>query len=88
MKQETINKRINSALARFIPCEAESVKEYIRGVILDTFENLEMESEIDNRTGLPYSSRNLAFAISITLDDVDTPMILREARKRWVELIY
>ena len=83
MKQETINKRINSAIARFIPCEAESVKEYIRGVILDTFENLEMESEIDNRTGLPYSSsRNLAFAISITLDDVDTPMLLREARKR------
>lgn len=82
MKQETINKRVENAIKRFIPSENDKVKEYIKDLILITFKGLQEESEIDTRTGRPYSdTKNLDFAISITLDDLDTPYILKEARQ-------
>ena len=82
MKQETINKRVDNAIRRYIPNETQAVKDYIKDLILITFRGLQEEAEIDERTGKPYSdTRNLDFAISITLDDTDTKMILEEARK-------
>lgn len=82
MKKETINKRVDNAIKRYIPNESDKVKQYIKDLILITFRGLQEEAEIDERTGKPYSdTRNLDFAISITLDDTDTKMILDEARK-------
>lgn len=82
MKQETISKRVDNAIKRYIPSESDKVKQYIKDLILLTFKGLQEEAEIDERTGKPYSdTRNLDFAISITLDDTDTKMILDEARK-------
>ena len=82
MKQETINKRVDNAIKRYIPNESDKVKAYIKDLILLTFRGLQEESEIDEQTGKPYSDkRNIDFAISITLDDIDTKMILEEARK-------
>ena len=82
MKQETISKRVDNAIRRYIPSESDKVKQYIKDLILITFRGLQEEAEIDERTGRPYSdTRNLDFAISITLDDTDTKMILDEARK-------
>lgn len=82
MKQETISKRVDNAIRRYIPSESDKVKAYIKDLILITFRSLQEEAEIDERTGRPYSdTRNLDFAISITLDDTDTRMILEEARK-------
>lgn len=82
MKQETISKRIDNAIRRYIPNESDKVKQYIKDLILITFRGLQEEAEIDERTGKAYSdTRNLDFAISITLDDTDTKMILEEARK-------
>lgn len=82
MKRETINKRVDNAIRRYIPSESDKVKAYIKDLILITFRGLQEEAEIDERTGKPYSdTRNLDFAISITLDDTDTKMILDEARK-------
>ena len=82
MKQETISKRVDNAIRRYIPSESDKVKQYIKDLILITFRGLQEEAEIDERTGRPYSdTRNLDFAISITLDDTDTRMILEEARK-------
>lgn len=83
MKTETINHRIAVALEKYIPDESNRVKAYIGGLIKETFIGLEMEHEENDRTGRPYSSTdNLKFAISVTLDDIDTPMILKEARER------
>lgn len=88
MKQETINKRVDNAIKRYIPNESDKVKAYIKDLILLTFKDLRLDLQVDERTGKPYSeSKDLAFAISITLDDIDTPMILDEARKettRWL----
>ena len=82
MKRETISKRVDNAIKRYIPNESDKVKAYIKDLILITFRGLQEEAEIDERTGRPYSdTRNLDFAISITLDDTDTKMILDEARK-------
>lgn len=82
MKQETINKRVDNAIRRYIPNESDKVKQYIKDLILLTFKGLQLENEIDERKGRPYSdTQNLDFAISITLDDLDTPMILDEARE-------
>ena len=82
MKKETINKRVDNAIRRYIPNENDKVKQYIKDLILLTFKGLQLENEIDERKGRPYSdTQNLDFAISITLDDIDTPMILDEARK-------
>lgn len=87
MKQETINKRVDNAIKRYIPSESDKVKQYIKDLILLTFRGLQEESEVDERTGKPYSdTRNLDFAISITLDDTDTKMILEEARKETISL--
>lgn len=83
MKQETIEKRINTAIKRLIPNESDKVKEYCKGIIIDCFQLLEEDQEENEKTGRPYSSSdNLNFAISVTLDDMDTPMILKEARAR------
>lgn len=81
MKQETIKTRINNAIKRYIPDEEERVQKYIFNLVLSTYRNLREDVQCDDN-GKPYSeSKDLAFAISITLDDVDTPMILQEARK-------
>ena len=76
MTKETVEKRINAAIKRYIPNESEYVKNYFKGVIKDCYESLELEDDGEYHT----SSDNLKFAISITLDDMDTPMILKEAR--------
>ena len=82
MKQETINKRVDNAIRRYIPSESDKVKQYIKDLILITFRGLQEEAEIDDRTRKPFSdTQNLDFAISITLDDIDTRFILEEARK-------
>ena len=82
MKQETINRLVDRAIKRYIPEETQAVKDYIKELILLTFEGMREEGEIDERTGRPYSdTKNIDFAISITLDDIDTKMILEEARK-------
>jgi len=82
MKKETIIKRINHAIKEYIPNESEKVKQYIFELIKITFDGLEEEQEINERTNKPYTSqKNLDFAISITLDDTDTPFILEEARR-------
>ena len=81
MLDETINKRINNAIKRYIPNESDAVKEQVHLLILDTYYNLRIEPELDDN-GKPYSeSRDLHFAISITLDDIDTPFILEDIRK-------
>lgn len=81
MKRETINKRIDNAIRRYIPNENDKVKAYIKELILLTYQNLRLDLQEDDN-GKPYSeSKDLAFAISITLDDTDTKMILEEARK-------
>ena len=81
MKRETINKRIDNAIKRYIPNESDKVKAYIKELVLLTYQNLRLDLQEDDN-GKPYSeSKDLAFAISITLDDLDTPMILEEARK-------
>lgn len=90
MRQTSIEKRIENAIKRFIPNESDKVKKYIKDLILTTFAGLKEEAEIDERTGKPYSdTKNLDFAISITLDDIDTRFILDEARKetRWWRFI-
>ena len=82
MKQETINKRVDNAIKRFIPNETQEVKDYMKELVLLTYQNLRLDLQVDERTGKPYSeSKDLEFAISITLDDIDTKMILEEARK-------
>ena len=83
MKQETINRRVDNAIKRYIPNESDKVKQYIKDLILLTYKGLRLDLQVDERTGKPYSkSKDLAFAISITLDDMDTPDILDEARKK------
>lgn len=82
MNQSTIEKRINSAIKKFIPNESDDVKTYVKELIKTTYNGLVYEHE-ERNDGKPYTdSQNLAFAISITLDDMDTPMILKEARER------
>ncbi len=82
MLVKTIDKRINNAIKRYIPNESDKVKKYIYSLIKITFKTLRMDAQIDERTNKPYSeSKDLHFAISITLDDMDTPMILKEARE-------
>ena len=83
MKQETINKRVNKAIERFIPNETQAVKDYMKELVLLTYEGLRFDLQIDERTGKPYSeSKDLEFAIEITLDDIDTHYFLDEARKQ------
>lgn len=77
MKNETVEKRIDAAIKRYIPNESAHVKNYIKDLIKTTFQGLEMDDDGEYHT----SSDNLRFAISITLDDMDTPMILKEARE-------
>ena len=82
MKKETINKRVDRAIELYIPNETQAVKDYMKKIVLLTYQNLRLDLQVDERTGRPYSeSQDLAFAISITLDDMDTKMILEEARK-------
>ena len=82
MKKETISKRLDNAIKRYIPNESDEVKAYIKELILLTYQNLRLDLQVDERTGKPFSeSKDLAFAIEITLDDTDTGMILEEARK-------
>ena len=57
MKQETISKRIDNAIKRYIPNESDKVKAYIKDLILITFRGLQEEAEIDERTGKPYSDK-------------------------------
>lgn len=81
MKNETINKRVDKAIKTYIPNESDKVKSYIKELILLTYKNLRLDLQVDDK-GKPYTeSKDLEFAISITLDDTDTPMILKEARK-------
>lgn len=88
MKQETINKRIMGAIERLHPNETDYVKGYLLHLTKITFNGLMYEHEIDDRTGKEYSaSKNLEFAISITLDDgIETKFIIEDARKRESEL--
>ena len=82
MKQETINKRVDRAIKLYIPNETQAVKDYMKELVLLTYQNLRLDLQVDERTGKPYSeSKDLEFAISITLDDIDTNMFLEEARK-------
>ena len=82
MLRETIEKRITNAINRYIPDESLNVKNYIAEIIFNTYKGLRINPELDDN-GKPYSeSRDLHFAISITLDDVDTPLILKEAREK------
>lgn len=81
MKKETAIKKITAKAREYLKDESEAVIKYMIDLTFLTFSNLEDADEV-NDDGKPYTSnQNLNFAIAITLDDVDTPLILKEARK-------
>ena len=82
MQNMTALKRFMNAIDRDFNKEDTRVKIYLLNKMLDTYFELEKEQEINSITGKPFtSSENVRFTISIILEDVDTPLIIEEARK-------
>lgn len=82
MKTETAKKRIANAVKREFPNETQAVKDYIANVVFLSFQCFELNTSDRRDDGKPYTSTdNLKFAIEINLEDVDTHLLLEEARR-------
>lgn len=82
MKTETAKKRITNAVKREFPNETQAVKDYIANVVFLSFQNFELNTSDYRADGKPYTSTdNLNFAIDSNLHDVDTSLLVEEARR-------
>ena len=82
MKTETAKKRIANAVEREFPNETQAVKDYIANVVFLSFQCFELNTSDCRADGKPYTSTdNLKFAIEINLEDIDTHLLLEEARR-------